>query len=167
MAGPDGNPDIITANAPDFLLVGELSQYFEEIGVRTSHRAGQPAGISASARSSTDGHRSGPTVSGRRISEDFGPYAKGDWAQQSYLYQHRHRREPPDAAWSTSTHAVYPPQASGRGGSRPDGLVQNYVSIWPTQHPRQHLRALDYGMEQLASDNRSGRGVESPPVRFT
>ena len=108
--------------------------------------------------------------------EEIGPYAKGDWAQQSYLYYNtggETGREPPDymmeyfdlvEAWK-----VYPPQSpqgEAAFADLMDWFSRNYVSIWPTgsmtvptvynadmgnviKEGYPFDRALDYGMEQL------------------
>ncbi|CAI8029763.1 hypothetical protein GBAR_LOCUS16879 [Geodia barretti] len=161
--GPDGNPftlDIITANvSPDFLLVGELfKQYFEEIGVRTSFTVlGSQIWSQRQANNEhmATVHWSDRPIWAPGISEDFGPYAKGDWAQQSYLYYNtggETGREPPD--YMMEYFDLW------KHGSR------NYVSIWPTgsmtvptvynadmgnviKEGYPFDRALDYGMEQL------------------
>ena len=182
--GPDGNPftlDIITANvSPDFLLVGELfKQYFEEIGVRTSFTVlGSQIWSQRQANNEhmATVHWSDRPIWAPGISEDFGPYAKGDWAQQSYLYYNtggETGREPPDymmeyfdlvEAWK-----VYPPQSpqgEAAFADLMDWFSRNYVSIWPTgsmtvptvynadmgnviKEGYPFDRALDYGMEQL------------------
>ena len=110
------------------------------------------------------------------ISEDFGPYAKGRWALQSWNYYRtdgKTGRKPPAymegyfglwEAWK-----VYPPQ-SPEGEAAYNNLMdwfgRNYASIWPTGSMRVPTvynsdlgnvikegypwdRALDYGMEQL------------------
>jgi peptide/nickel transport system substrate-binding protein len=182
--GPDGNPftlDIITANvSPDFLLVGELfKQYFEEIGVRTSFTVlgsqiwGQRQ---ANNEHMATVHWSDRPIWAPGISEDFGPYAKGDWAAQSWAYYQSDgetgRKPPPYMeeyielweAWK-----VYPPQSpegEAAFANLMDWFSRNYVSIWPTgsmtvptvynadlgnviKEGYPFDRALDYGMEQL------------------
>ena len=182
--GPDGNPftlDMITANiSPDFLLVGELfKQYFEEVGVRSSFTVlgsqiwGQR--MAANEHMATV-HWSDRPIWAPGISEDFGPYAKGDWALQSWNYYQSDgetgRKPPPYMeeyidlweAWK-----VYPPQSpqgEAAFADLMDWFSRNYVSIWPTgsmtvptvynvnlgnviKEGYPFDRALDYGMEQL------------------
>ena len=110
------------------------------------------------------------------ISEDFGPYAKGRWARQSYLYYNtggETGRKPPPymeeyfelvEAWK-----VYPPQSpqgEAAFADLMDWFSRNYTAIWPTgsmtvptvynadlgnviKEGYPFDRALYYGMEQL------------------
>ena len=182
--GPDGTPftlDVITANvSPDFLTVGELmKQYFEEIGVRTSFTVlGNQIWNQRQANNEhmATVHWSDRPIWAPGISEDFGPYAKGDWANQSWLYYRsggETGRKPPAymeeyfdlwEAWK-----VYPPQSpqgEAAFANLMDWFSRNYVSIWPTgsmtvptvynadlgnviKEGYPFDRALDYGMEQL------------------
>ena len=182
--GTDGNPftlDIITANiSPDFLLVGELmKEYFEDVGVRTSFTVlGREIW---NQRQANNEHMTTILWADRPIwapgiSEDFGPYAKGRWANQSYLYYNTGgetgRKPPPHMeeyfelveAWK-----VYPPQSpqgEAAFADLMDWFSRNYTAIWPTgsmtvptvynadlgnvvKEGYPFDRALDYGMEQL------------------